>query len=160
MPDVKTLYDEDFLEWSKEQAEALRAAERGGSNLALDWRNLAEEIESLGISEKRELRSQIQRVIRHLLKLEYSSATEPRRSWDDSVDDARGAIDSLLKYSPSLAREIPSMIADEFIRGSRKALRDLEKYGELDPTIDARIRATTYTVEQIVGDWFPPEPQA
>ena len=160
MPDVKTLYDEDFLEWSKEQAEALRAAERGGPNLTLDWGNLAEEIEGLGSSEKRELRSRIQRIIRHLLKLEYSTATEPRRSWDDSVDDARGEIDLLLKYSPSLAREIPSIISEEFVRGSRRALRDLEKYCELDPTAATRIRATTYTTEQILGDWFPPEPQA
>jgi len=37
---------------SKQQAEALRAAARGGSNQQLDWENLAEEIESLGKSQR------------------------------------------------------------------------------------------------------------
>ena len=78
MSDTKTLYDTDFLAWSKEQSEALRSVERGGSNQVLDWENLAEEIESLGISQKTALRSQMRRIVRHLLKLEFSSATAPR----------------------------------------------------------------------------------
>jgi len=48
MAGLKTLYDEDFAAWSKQQAEALRAAARGGSKQQLDWENLAEEIERLG----------------------------------------------------------------------------------------------------------------
>ena len=48
MTAVKSLYDEDFFAWSQQQAEALRAAARGGWNQPLDWHNLAEEIEDLG----------------------------------------------------------------------------------------------------------------
>ena len=51
MSDVKTRYDEDFVAWSKEQA--LRVAVRSGSSQKLDWENLAEEVESLGFSERR-----------------------------------------------------------------------------------------------------------
>ncbi len=40
------LYDQDFVRWTEEQAAALRRAK--SSNQALDWENLAEEIESLG----------------------------------------------------------------------------------------------------------------
>ena len=156
MPDVKRLYDEDFVAWSKEQAEALRAEARSGSNQKIDWENLAEEIESLGISQKRELRSQVQRIIHHLLKLEHSPAREPRRRWDESIGDARSEIELLLEDSPSLAVDILSVLAEEFGRGSRKAIRDLEKYGELTPAVRARIHATAYTPEQILGDWFPP----
>ena len=47
MPDVKTLYDQDFVTWAEQQAEALRAAGRGTTNQPLDWENLAEEIEDL-----------------------------------------------------------------------------------------------------------------
>jgi hypothetical protein len=57
------IYDEDFLLWTEEQAAALRRAK--GSDLTLDWENLAEEIESLGKSDRRELRSQITRILRH-----------------------------------------------------------------------------------------------
>jgi hypothetical protein len=158
MPDVKTLYDEDFLAWSKEQAEALRAEARAGSNRNLDWENLAEEVESLGVSQKTALRSQMRRVIQHLLKLEFSPTTAPRRGWFETVNDARSEIEDLLETSPSLRGEAHSAVYSALRQGSRKAIFDLEKYGELDPAIAARIRATTYTADQILGDWFPPEP--
>ena len=37
-----TLYDEDFVVWTERQAENLRHSAREGSNLPLDWENLAE----------------------------------------------------------------------------------------------------------------------
>jgi hypothetical protein len=158
MSDVKTLYSEDFLAWSKEQAEALRAAGRGGSNQALDWGNLAEEIESLGTSQKIGLRSQMRRIVQHLLKLQFSPATGPRRGWFETVSDARSEIEDLLEASPSLRNEARAAVATTRRHGSRKAISDLEKHGELDPAIAARIGATAYTEDQILGDWFPPEP--
>ncbi|MGH7084764.1 MAG: DUF29 family protein, partial [Acetobacteraceae bacterium] len=78
MTDAKRLYDEDFVLWAEQQAAALRAAAQGASNLELDWENLAEEIDSLGTSQRSALRSQIRRIIRHLIKLEYSLAQDPR----------------------------------------------------------------------------------
>lgn len=158
MPDVKTLYDEDFAAWSKEQAEVLRAAARSGSNLPLDWENLAEEVEGLGIPERRALHSQVQRIIRHLLKLQFSPATEPRRGWWESVSDARSEIEAVLRMSPSLKSELQSVIKEETNRASRRAIADLEMYGEIDRAGAARLRAATYTAEQVLGDWFPPEP--
>ena len=75
MAKADELYEQDFFLWAKEQAAALRLAKN--SNLPLDWENLAEEIESLGKSDRRELRSQIRRILRHLLKLEASPSVEP-----------------------------------------------------------------------------------
>jgi hypothetical protein len=57
MAETKALYDEDFVAWAQEQAAALRAAARAGSNLRLDWQNLAEEIEDLGKSVAHGLRA-------------------------------------------------------------------------------------------------------
>ena len=160
MPDTKTLYDADFLAWTKDQAEALRSAERSGSNQQLDWENLAEEIESLGTSQKSALFSQMQRIVRHLLKLQYSPAQDPRRGWFETAVDARGEIESLFTTSPSLKNEARDGVAIANRLGTRQAIRDLEKYGELDPGTLTRLRATTYTAEQILDeDWFPPEPQ-
>jgi len=51
------LYQQDFVRWTEEQSSALREAARFGTNLPLDWENLAEEIESLGSSQRHELRS-------------------------------------------------------------------------------------------------------
>jgi hypothetical protein len=102
MAKLNALYDQDFVRWTEEQAAALRQAKSQslagteGSNLPLDWENLAEEIESLGKSDRRELRSQITRVLRHLLKLEATPAAEPRAGWrsDDqrSADRNRGSL--------------------------------------------------------------------
>jgi hypothetical protein len=160
MADGSILYDEDFVAWSEQQAEALRSAASGRSNQQLDWENLAEEIESLGRSEKRELRSQISRVIHHLIKLEYSVAKDPRRGWFETIIQARREIELVLETSPSLSNEIDNMIPSEMRRGAKSAAYDLEKYGELTPTLLVKIRATAYTPEQILGDWFPPEPKA
>src|SRR5258708_16985298 len=85
MAELKSLYDNDFLAWSKQQAEALRAAMRDGSNQSLDFGNLAEEIEDLGKSVRRELQSQLRRVVRHLPNLEHAPAKKPRRGWAESL---------------------------------------------------------------------------
>ena len=158
MSDTKRLYETDFLAWSNEQAEALRSVARGRSNQTLDWENLAEEIEGLGISQKSALGSQVKRIIHHLLKLEYSGARQPRRGWENSILDARDEIDDLLDRSPSLRREIVAEIARQTPRAARLAVRELDRRSEAQPAIPARIRATAYTPEQILGDWFPPEP--
>jgi len=91
MTKLKALYDQDFVRWTEQQAGALRQAK--GSNLPLDWENLAEEIESLGRSDRRELRSQITRILRHLLKLEASPAAEPRAGWRSTIREARSEIE-------------------------------------------------------------------
>jgi Domain of unknown function DUF29 len=85
MAKAGALYEQDFFLWTKEQAAALRLAKN--SNLPLDWENLAEEIESLGKSDRRELRSQIRRILRHLLKLEATPSVEPRAGWRSTVLD-------------------------------------------------------------------------
>ncbi|HTQ33857.1 MAG TPA: DUF29 domain-containing protein [Stellaceae bacterium] len=158
MSDVKTLHDEDLLAWSKDQAAALRVAARAGSNLALDWENLAEEIEDLGASQKSSLHSQTRRIIEHLLKLEYSPAKDPRLGWEESITNARVEIDYLFSVSPSLRNEVDAAIDEETKRALLLVLRALQAYGEIDRAGAARISATTYTAEQVLGDWFPPEP--
>ena len=159
MTDTKRLYQQDVVLWSQQQAAGLRAAAHSGSNLDLDWENLAEEIESVGISQRSALKSQIQQVIEHLLKLEFSPARYPRSGWINSTDDARDEIEKILEDSPSLKSEIETAIELSLKRAVRRVPRDLQKYGEIDPTIPARMQNKTYTAEQIVGDWFPPEPE-
>src|SRR5262245_40362642 len=78
MTDLKALYERDFAAWAEQQAAALRMMARTGSNQLLDWDNLVEEIESLGTSQRSALGSHIMRISQHLVKLECSSAVEPR----------------------------------------------------------------------------------
>lgn len=158
MPDIKTLYDEDFVAWTRQQAKALRAVARGRSNEPLDWENLAEEIEDLGKSNRRELRSQILRILRHLLKLQFSPASDPRRGWYESVIDARSEVRLLLHDSPSLRRRVSRMASEEMGSAVKLAIFDLGKFGEMDAPRTAALQGARYTADQILDDWFPPEP--
>jgi Domain of unknown function DUF29 len=156
MAKPKALYDEDFFRWTEEQAAALRQAK--GSNLPLDWENLAEEIESLGRSDRRELRSQITRILRHLLKLEASPVAAPRAGWHATIDEAHNEIEGVLEDSPSLRREIPALIKKQTWTAARLATDDLRNHGEPIEAIRARLEGEEYTEQQVLGDWFPDEP--
>ncbi len=67
---MAALYEADFYGWALEQAEALRQAGRARLNTpkAVDWENVAEELDGLARSEARELRSRYKTLLVHLLK--------------------------------------------------------------------------------------------
>jgi Domain of unknown function DUF29 len=153
MPKTNKLYDRDFFLWTQEQAAALRAVKN--SNLPLDWANLAEEIESLGKSDRRQLRSQIRRILRHLLKLEVSPASDPRGGWCSTIADSRSEIEDVLHDSPSLRREIDRMIAEELDAAAKFAAADLRQHGEAAEAVWVRLEKGGFTAEQVLGDWFP-----
>ncbi len=87
----KPLHDVDFLRWTIAQAAALRHAGTSGINTPdpIDWESVAEEIESLGRSERAALRSRIAVVLEHLFKLALLPATDPRAGWLDTLDAQR-----------------------------------------------------------------------
>jgi hypothetical protein len=64
MPAKSPLYERDFYAWSREQAELLRA----GKLAEAEIENIAEEIDSMGSTEKRELISRLAVLLLHLLK--------------------------------------------------------------------------------------------
>ena len=156
MPELSKLYDHDFVLWTEEQAALLRRAK--DSNLPLDWENLAEEIESLGRSDKRELRSQIRRILRHLFKLEASPSAEPRAGWRTTIRDARSEIEDLLRDSPSLGREVDALVGEEVGSAATLAAGDMAEYGEPPGMIETRQQAGGFTAAQVLGDWFPAAP--
>jgi hypothetical protein len=145
------LYETDFVRWTEQQSSALREASRFPTNLPLDWENLAEEKESLGRSQRREMRSRLMAILEHLLKLERSAATDPRDGRMDTIERERSEIELLLEDSPSLRREVARMIARESPHAARLAarapFRHAEEIGDL--------AVPNYTEEQVLGDWFP-----
>ena len=149
------LYDEDFVRWTEEQTALLRRAKTAGINLPLDWDNLAEEIDSLGRSDRRELRSQITRILHHLLKLEASPAAEPRGGGQNTIQQARDEIEALLEDSPSLRNEVEGIIAKQIRAATKLATRDLESHGEPTDRMKARLAAGGVTADEVLGDWFP-----
>jgi len=96
---TETLYDTDFYEWTSHTAELLR--ERRFDEVDLE--NLLEEIESLGKSQRKAVRSQLSRMLVHLAKAQI----QPERhgsSWTSTILDARREIRHDLEDSPSLRR--------------------------------------------------------
>lgn len=155
---ARTQYDQDFFAWTEQQAEALRAASRGTTNQPLDWENLAEEIESLGRSDRRELHSQIHRIVQHLLKLQFAPATDPRRGWLNSISDARLQVELVLADSPSLRSQLDRIISLQTPKVIERALFDLGEFGEIDRAVEKALRQARYSVDQVLGDWLPPAP--
>jgi len=129
------MYDQDLVRWSEEQARALREAANAGWNAPIDWENVAEEIESLGRSDRRALASHIAIVIEHLLKLQGSAAREPARGWKETIRRARNEIERLLSESPSLRRDVAALVAKELPRARTMARDGFQDYGE-QPLVD------------------------
>lgn len=158
----QALYNHDFFRWTQEQAQALRGAVRADANLAgadladanlpVDWENVAEEIESLGRSDRRELGSRIRVILEHLLQLSFFHATRPRAGWQETILRERLQIADLLSQSPSLRRHVPDIIRDQLPPARRLAAAPLARRGEDSPT-----ELTDYTEEQVLGDWLPPD---
>ncbi len=104
-----TLYETDFSAWLDQQAGLLRR----GDLAALDLENLAEEIESLGRSQRRELASRVTVLLMHLLKWDMQP-DERSNSWRNTINGQRRELERLLKQSPSLRRTLPDVIASEY----------------------------------------------
>lgn len=105
MPRNSIEYDEDFYAWTVEQSRLLRA----GEFAAIDAANIAEDIESMGRSDRRELKSRLVVLVMHLLKWQH----QPRgrsRSWSATIDEQRLQIDGLLAESPSLRPNAAAML--------------------------------------------------
>lgn len=146
-------YDTDFVLWSREQAELLRRMAAGERvNHQVDWENVAEEIESLGRSDWRELRRRIQIVLRHLMKLQASPSVPPRNGWQRTVLEQRGQIQVLLDDSPSLSRRVSEAINNELPRARELARSDLSEFNE---PVRAGLEDQTFNETQVLGPWLP-----
>src|SRR3954453_3481631 len=154
---MSDLYNTDVALWSEHQADLLRRRAAGQlvNDADLDWPNIAEEIEALGRSERSSLRSKITTVIEHLMRLQASPATVPRRGWKAATLRARGNIGDLLKDSPSLRPLVAAMVVEQTQRAQKDLTDWLALYGE-QPRID--IASLAFTEDQVLGDWFSADP--
>jgi Domain of unknown function DUF29 len=111
-----SLYETDFVDWAEQTAQLIRA----GQFERVDWDNVAEEIESLGRSDKRELKNRLEVLLQHLLKWEY----QPERrgaSWQQTLDEQRNRIADLLSDSPSLKPYLEEIVAESYRRACKAA---------------------------------------
>ncbi len=100
--DTAALYDRDFFEWTARNAELLRH----GCFTEADMEHIAEEIEDLGNRHRREIRSRLVVLVKHLLK--WSLQPQRRYSesgssgWLSTIREQRRQLADLLVEAPSL----------------------------------------------------------
>lgn len=97
-PTALTLYDQDYLLWTEDSVNKLRDKKFD----CLDLANLIEEIEDLGKSQRRELKSRLGELLEHILKRTYIDMPDCYRGWVESIDKQRIGLRRLLIDSPSL----------------------------------------------------------
>lgn len=150
MPDGPR-YEDDFYAWTQHQAMVLRTMAVADNRF--DRENVVEEIETLGRSERDAVRSQIRRIIEHLLKLAYSPAAPPRVDWIETVLDARQTLSD--KISPTLRRDAEQNIDQLYADGRKRAAAGLRRHGAPDAT-DALPQTCPYSLDDICReDWYP-----
>lgn len=103
------LYDRDFYAWANEQASLLREGKLDHADLE----HIAEEIESMGKTEKRELISRLTILLLHLLKWRFQPALRGS-SWRNSIRIQRREIAAHLADNPSLKAVIPVAVEQAY----------------------------------------------
>ena len=147
------LYETDFYAWTRVQARALRQLATTRSNTEIDWPHLIEEVADLGKSERDTVRSQLERIIEHTLKLEHSPGEDPCVGWAESIVEARPAIE--WKLTATLRRDVRRRFARLYGKVRDRAARSLRLDGEADAAA-ALPPDCPYTLEQLLNpDWFP-----
>ena len=139
------LYEHDFYAWANEQSALLRA----GRLSEADIEHIAEEIESMGRSEKRELASRLKVLLAHLLKWQHQPGNRGN-SWRLTIEEQRREVTDHLADNPSLKDRLPEAIASAYPGAVLVAARETGLGREIFPA------ACPWSFEQIIANDFWP----
>ena len=139
-------HEHDFYAWTKEQAALLRV----GAVDRADIKNIAEEIESMGRSERRELISRLSALLLHLLKWRYQPALRGT-SWRLTIKEQRYRLDDHLRDNPSLKAQAEAMITDAYRLARIGAQRETGLGEEIFPD------RCPFSFDQSLDDMFLPD---
>jgi Domain of unknown function DUF29 len=140
------LYEADFYAWTIEQARLLRA----GKLANVDAANLAEEIESIGRSDRRELQSRLVVLTMHLLKWRFQSSARSR-SWSATIEEQLLQIEQVFAESPSLRPLAAGMLPQAYAIGRARAIAET---GFAD---DAFPASCPFTLDEVLSPAYLPE---
>ncbi|MGA2590906.1 MAG: DUF29 domain-containing protein [Bryobacteraceae bacterium] len=143
--DRSSLYDEDFFEWTRRNAELLRAGQLDQADIG----HIAEEIEDMGRRDLKELNSRMRVLLLHLLKRQLQPEKRSR-SWDSTIVSQRIEIEDDLKQSPSLRAKLRTEFKDNYEKAVRRAIV------ETGLTRDRFPNECPFTLEQILDPEFLP----
>jgi Domain of unknown function DUF29 len=139
-------YEEDLYAWSAEQARLLRE----GRFAEIDAENIAEEIESLGRSDRRELQNRLAVLLAHLLKWQFQPQARSK-SWRATIREQRRRIVQLTEESGSLKAKLPE-IAPKAYAEAREVAVD-----ETDLPIESFPEELPFPIEKVTAADFWPD---
>ena len=145
-PEHLTPYEQDYAQWCADQGALLRA----GRLEALDRENLAEEIESLGRSDRREIESRLKPLLVHLLKWRFQRERRTK-SWEATIREQRARIAKILQESPSLKNYPQEVLQEEYGYARWDAAKET---GLPDVTFP---ETCPFTANQVLDTSFLPE---
>jgi hypothetical protein len=122
-----------------------QACERWGA----DWLNLAEEIESEGISQKREVRARLSVICQHLLNWKYQPEHRSP-SWRSTLYVQRRDLLEVIADSPSLQPFAESVLSKSYATGRRDAEQEAGLLGVPDDVCP-------WSLDQILSVDFLPD---
>lgn len=147
---AKSLYDTDFFVWCNEQARLVR--ERRFDELDLE--NVAEELASMGRSDKRQIDNRLEVLIAHLLKWKFQPGAR-KPGWSATIYEQRRRISRIIDDSPSLIAYPAANARDAYPGARLLAAKDTGIDFTLFP------EACPFTPEQILDpEFLPQEPDS
>ena len=144
--DGRSLYDQDFFEWTQCNAALLRA----GCFDQADIEHIAAELEDMGKRDQRELESRLQVLLAHLLKWKHQPEKRSS-SWESTIDTQRDEIERLLRQATSLRRSIADALSGVY----RKTVRDAARETRLGRSVFTEV--CPFTMDEILDEEFLPE---
>jgi len=115
--DQPSLYDQDYVAWLAEQVHHLRA----GRLHAVDVETVALELEGLMNSQRQQLENRLEVLIHNVLKSDHRPDQRSNR-WRATVQEQRTRIRRLLRFSPSLKREVEQTAHEVYCDAVRAAV--------------------------------------
>ena len=139
------LYETDFNLWIEQTVKQLK----NGQIQDLDIENLIEEVQSIGSTDKREIKSRLIVLIMHLLKYKYQPKKKTK-SWTSTIITQRNELELVLENSPSLNPFLKENISECYQKARKNAARETKLPLTTFPL------ECPFTPEQIIdSDYFP-----
>lgn len=143
---LQALYNTDFNSWIQQHIFLLKA----GRLNEIDNTHLIEELEDMGKSDTRELKSRLTTLIAHLLKWQFQS-DQRSNSWKSSIIEQRTQLSFLLDDSPSLKRTVDDSANKIYSKAREWAIEETGLKSAVFPV------NCPYSVEQLFDKNFYPQ---
>lgn len=130
--ELKELYDKDFPLWVEINLDLLREKAYD----LVDWENLLEEIEDMGLRHLEKCTSHLATILEHLYKwdnfrkLTRAGEEKGGLSWIKTVERARDRLETLFEYAPSLRKKLPDELPKAWKEARIMLLEWLDQIGE------------------------------